>query len=286
MKMQRRVEEKRTQLIDLYKNQGYSIKKLESILGMSKITIRKVIKDEGLEIRNQSSQQLLNNGSGSLKHDAFDILTPEALYWIGFIYADGYVYNKGNRYLLSIDLSTRDKAHLEKFKSFLSAGVSIRDNIRKQNINGTGTKEYFTSIITISSKQIFNRLTALDFTNNKTYDATVHFDLVSSRDFWRGLFDGDGWISKTHTRQYQYAWVGLCGTKDTIQCFIDFVKSNNILTEVIEPRFKKGTKNNYETAFVNKVGKQVLDLLYKDSSLYLDRKYQKYLELCNEEIIA
>lgn len=277
MKLQKRVEEKRVELIDLYTNQGYSIAKLRSTLGMSKETIRKVIESEGLEIRNQSTQQLLNNGSGSLKHDAFDILTPESLYWIGFIYADGYVKQKDNRHLITIDLSTRDRQHLEKFKNFLSAGVSIRDNIRKK-----GDKEYYTSNITISSKQLFDRLTSLDFTSNKTYDATVHLDLVQSRDFWRGLFDGDGWISRTHTRQYQYAWVGLCGTKDTIQCFIDFVKGSGIQTEVTEARFKKGTKNNYETAFVNKVGHQVLDLLYKDSTVYLERKYQSYLEIINQ----
>ncbi len=280
--MQKRVEEKRSELIDLYVNQGYSIGKLVNTLGMSKATVRAVIESEGLIIRDQSQQQLINNGSGSLRHDAFDILTPEALYWIGFIYADGCIAKKGNRHLITVDLSTRDKGHIEKFKAFLKAGVSIRDYTRNQNINGKGVKAYYTSVITISSKPIYDKLVSLDFTSNKTYDATVHLDLVTSPDFWRGLIDGDGWISNTHTREYKYVWVGLCGTIDTIQCFIDFVKGSGIQTDVEKARFKKGTKNNYETAFVNKVGKQVLNLLYKDATVYLDRKYEKYLELIQE----
>jgi len=277
MKLQKRTEEKKSEILDLYLNQGYSISKIIDALGVSKKTVRNVILNEGLKLRTQSEQQLIDNGSGSLKHNAFDILTPESLYWIGFIYADGYIYSKNGRYLISIDINTKDRHHLEKFKSFLSAGVTIRDNIRKKNVNGE-IKEYQTSIITISSKSIYDRLTSLNFTNNKTYDATVHKDLVNSRDFWRGVIDGDGWISYTHTRQYKYTWLGLCGTIDTVQCFIEFVKYNNIKTDVTTARFKKGTKNNYETAFVNNVAKQILDLLYKDSSIYLERKYQTYLK--------
>jgi len=54
-----------------------------------------------------------------------------------------------------------------------------------------------------------------------------------------------------------------------------------ILTDVTTPRFKKGTLDNYEMAFVNKTGKKVLHLLYKDATVYLDRKYDKYLEIIN-----
>lgn len=155
---------------------------------------------------------------------------------------------------------------------------------KKKNLNGE-IKEYYTSIITISSKPLVERLISLGFTNKKTYDATVYSALVKSKDFWRGVVDGDGWISNTHTRQYKYTWLGLCGTIDTVQSFIDFVKQNDIQTNVTTARFKKGTKNNYETAFVNNIAKQVLDLLYKNSTLYLNRKYEKYIELMNQHEI-
>ena len=273
--MQQRVEEKRENLITLYK-QGKSVQQLTELLGMSKTTVRKVIRSAGLEIRSQSDQQLIMNGSSSLKHWAFDTLTEEALYWIGFIYADGYVHKKQNRSLITIDLSTEDRNHLEKFKKFLDAGVSIRDNKRHRL-----DKVYYTSIITISSKPLFDRLTELGFTNDKTYTAVVHPDLINHVAFWRGVFDGDGWISRTHTRKYQYPWVGLCGTYDTVQSFIEFVKSNGVLTDVIKARHKKGTKNNFETAFVNNVGLNILDLLYKDATVYLDRKYAVYQQLLN-----
>lgn len=274
--MQKRVEAKRLQVINLYQTQGFSVAKVAETLEMTKTTVRKVLLSENILIRTQSEQQLLMNGSGSLKHDAFDTFTEESMYWIGFIYADGYVHSKNGRYLITIDLSTRDKKHLEKFKSFLSAGVSIRDNVRKK-----GDNIYYTSNITISSKRLFDRLTELGFTNNKTYDAKAHESLIHESAFWRGVFDGDGWISKSHTRQYDYCWVGLCGTFDTIQTYIEFIK-DKITTKVEAPRHKKGTKSNYETAFVNEVGKKVLELLYKDATVYLERKYETYLEMCQE----
>lgn len=275
--MQKRVEAKRLEVINLYQTQGFSVTKVAETLEMTKATVRKVLMSENILIRTQSEQQLLMNGSGSLKHDAFDNFTEESMYWIGFLYADGYVHNKNGRYLITIDLSTKDRKHLEKFKSFLSAGVSIRDNIRKK-----ATKEYYTSNITISSKRLFDRLTELGFTNNKTYNAKVHDSLIHEPAFWRGVFDGDGWISKSCTRKYNYYWVGLCGTFNTIQSYIEFIKTK-IDTDVENPRYKKGTKNNYETAFVNEVAKRVLELLYKDATVYLDRKYQKYLEFKEQE---
>lgn len=274
--MQKRVEAKRLQVINLYQTQGFSVTKVAETLEMTKATVRKVLLSENILIRTQSEQQLLMNGSGSLKHDAFDTFTEESMYWIGFIYADGYVYSKNGRYLITIDLSTRDRKHLEKFKFFLSAGVSVIDSVRKK-----GNKTYYTSSITISSKKLFDRLTELGFTNNKTYDAKVHKSLIHESAFWRGVFDGDGWISNSHTREYNYCWVGLCGTLDTLQAYIDFIK-DKITTKVETPRHKKGTKNNYETAFVNKIGKKVLDLLYKDATVYLDRKYKTYLEMTQE----
>jgi hypothetical protein len=48
MKLQKRVEEKRLQIIDLYINQEYSIAKLVNTLGISKKTVKKVIESEGL----------------------------------------------------------------------------------------------------------------------------------------------------------------------------------------------------------------------------------------------
>ena len=276
--MQQRVEEKREQLITLYK-QGKSIQNLAEFLGMSKVTVRTVIRSAGLEIRTQSSQQLIMNGSSSLKHCAFDVLTEEALYWIGFIYADGYVYKKQNRCLINIDLNSQDHEHLEKFKAFLKAGVSVRKYERLKN-----GKIYNSSVITISSKALFDKLTSFGFTNNKTYTACVHPDLAHHPAFWRGVFDGDGWISRTHTRQYQYAWVGLCGTQNTVQSFINLVKTNNIQTDVVKARHKKGTKNNYEIAFVNKIGLQVLNLLYKDATIYLERKYNKYQQIIKDNL--
>ena len=62
----------------------------------------------------------LPNYHNALKFDntVFDTIdTEEKAYWLGFMYADGYVQNNGNSVELSLKGS--DVEHLEKFRVFL-----------------------------------------------------------------------------------------------------------------------------------------------------------------------
>ncbi|MGM9535052.1 MAG: hypothetical protein ACI3VR_07355, partial [Intestinibacter sp.] len=57
----------------------------------------------------------------------FDVIdTEEKAYWLGFIFADGYIGstplepNKKSVYNFELSLKLEDTSHLEKFKSFIS----------------------------------------------------------------------------------------------------------------------------------------------------------------------
>lgn len=53
--------------------------------------------------------------------------SPEAYYWLGFLFADGH-FTQSNRLVLSV--SIKDKVHLERFIKF----IGIQSHIKIKNI--------------------------------------------------------------------------------------------------------------------------------------------------------
>lgn len=122
----------------------------------------------------------------------FDILNPQVAYWLGFITADGYVYEKRNK--LVIVLKEEDILQLENFKEFLNFTGPIFH--RKREVKGI---EYPIVEITITSKHIIETLVnKYKIFANKTYMDIKTFQYISQeykKYFYMGFFDGDGSIS-------------------------------------------------------------------------------------------
>lgn len=97
-----------------------------------------------------------------------------------------------------------------------------------------------------------------------TEDLIVHFI--------RGYFDGDGCISyanKEHTK----ICINIVGTEHMLDCINNYVPV----------KLYKTKKSNTDACSVSLSGTKafkVVDYLYKNASIYLDRKYQRYLDFC------
>jgi len=115
-------DEQKSKVIELY-TQGSSQSFIEKTLGMTRKTIRTILKSEGID-RDKSSQWRLRYGS-SLNENVFDDLNPESLYWIGFLYADGHV-RKDKEYSIEVEIELKDESHLEKYKVFLGCNKEIK----------------------------------------------------------------------------------------------------------------------------------------------------------------
>lgn len=243
---------KKQEVLKLY-SEGVSQIEIEKRLQMTRKTIRELIKSSELHYKTKSEQWLIRYGN-ELDETVFDELTPEALYWIGFLYADGHII-KDRGYSIELALKKEDKEHIVKFKSFLSASNPIKD-----------FKKGDASRIRIGSQKLWQKLKDLGFDNNKSFTAKPNELLKNSRDFWRGVIDGDGGI------HVKYNSITLCGTFETIKEFIEFCESNK------KPSKASG-KELYQVHFYGKEAIKIANLLYKDSEIFLDRKYQKYLEI-------
>lgn len=250
-------EEQKEKVKNLYL-EGLSQSQIEKDLKMTRKTIRTILKQTGID-RTKSEQWRKRWGS-SLNECVFDELTPESLYWIGFLYADGHIRKDRAEYSIEVEIELKDRDHLVKFANFLGCNKEPK----QYSDNSCTLKVY--------SKKMNQRLKQLGLDHNKSYTAKPHELLKDSRDFWRGVVDGDGCLSYAN----DYPFLHLCGTKDTGKEFVEFLRRKGLNTKA-EPRQTKG-KALYQFSLMAFKAKTATDILYKNALVYLDRKYQKYLE--------
>lgn len=210
--------------------------------------------------------------------------TKEKAYWLGFIYADGYIRSNkdGTNKMFGIALSIDDKEHLEKLKKSLNATYLIKDYT--PNSNSYSNKKY--SRLQIFGDKIYNDLKSHGVFPNKTLilkSPKIETKLYSH--FIRGYIDGDGCItshrkSKKKSSKKDFA-VKIVGTKELLDFIKNFIESNNIAT--IRKYYKR--RNNSKVFSLELTGnlqvKAFLNLIYKDAQIYLNRKYERYIELSN-----
>ncbi len=257
-------QDRKSKALELYK-QGKSQVEIGKVCKITRKSLRTWIKeDDSIFNRTRASQVILEHG-GFNEHAFENLEDEEVQYWIGFIYADGHV-SKGNRgNTVAIGLKSSDYEHLVKFSKFL--GSKRIPRITKQ---GQGTVISFGSII------LSNSLKKLGFDNNKSYSAHPPEELKNSRHFWRGVVDGDGCLGLVKSK---WKVLHLCGTLKTIDGFIEFNQPNTKTSR------KAQGKELFQVAFY-KEALQVADLLYKDSKVYLDRKYKIYKDWITDNNIG
>ena len=197
----------------------------------------------------------------SLNESYFDkIDTEEKAYWLGFITVDGSV----TKNKLSISLGAVDKHHLEKFKHAIKSDAPIytyKNNDAKNNYVR----------INIASQRIIDALAKYGVCPNKIFTIKpyqqIPIDFAS--DYWRGIIDGDGSISKMTNRD---EWkISLTGSKYITNGFRAFIRKHITTNSNV-----RNAKNSFEICFAGtNLPLAILRLLYEDASVFLDRKYQK-----------
>lgn len=265
-------QERIQKVIELYQ-QGLPASKIISVVNMTTRTVKTIIERYGIKLNRADLIQKGKNNS-KVNHKILDELTPDALYWIGFLYADGHI--EKDRPRITLTISSEDENHLIKFKNFFGENLSIRDVTSKKtntSLRGRITFDSKYYRVAFSSLRIYERLKELGFNHNKTYYIIPDKNLKNSRDFWRGVIDGDGSFSFSD----DYKSISLSGTKNTCEEFLNFVNSLEKLTE--SKVYKDNRAEVYKATIHSLKVPKILNILYKDSTTYLDRKYKKYLEL-------
>lgn len=192
----------------------------------------------------------------------FETWTPESAYIFGFIASDGYLKidnGDNNENSLQFELADYDRDILDKIKASLKyegpIGISKRNTVK----------------LTINSRKICMDLVNLGIpAKNKTFDIkwpeTLPRELESH--FVRGLFDGDGSIYlKNNLPTIQFL-----GTENLVEAI-----KNSIPVKVIASVYDRNRQNcNVFSLQITRSAMDIFEWLYKDATIYLERKYKKY----------
>ena len=189
--------------------------------------------------------------------------TEEKAYWLGFLYADGSVGSKEDK--IELGLAEKDLKHIEKFKTFMNINnkISYREK----------TKSYRISFRSAQCKQdlinkgcVPKKSLILNFPNENQVPKYL------IRHFIRGYFDGDGWFTNTE-KCFQ---VGIIGTENFINGFLDSIENIDKKNKIFDVHREDGAKRYVFGAYNDVLN--FLNWIYKDSNIYLDRKYASYLD--------
>lgn len=199
--------------------------------------------------------------------------TEEKAYWLGFLFADGYV-SKDPRNEIEISLQLLDVEHLYKFKNFLKSKNRVILDYKVGRCRFVVTNKHF--------KQT---LKSLGCVNNKSLILEYpKIDKSLERHFIRGYFDGDGSLTYAKTNKNKD------NDKITISC--SFIGTENFLSGIANfTNIKTSTPYLYDKAGENTVtyimeyskhrSVNLVELLYEDSTIYLNRKYNRYIYFKN-----
>jgi len=207
--------------------------------------------------------------------------TEEKAYWLGYMYADGCIRNfkdKPGQHALS--LSSIDLEHLCKFKDCIN---------KSQKIYIEHQKKFDKKInkVVFSGKKLINDIIDKGCFPAKSLilkfptEEQVPNDLLHH--FIRGYFDGDGCASITHQnkRNYYRMASSIVGTKNFLEELAKYIPNKGLDfkstdRKSIKLRPLRGSYITYVLNYDTLESIVLYDYLYKDATVYLERKKEKF----------
>ena len=201
-----------------------------------------------------------------------DFTNAETQYWLGFIYADGYI----SKYFIRLYLSEQDSEHLKKFINFAELNDMIRFEKPKNRFS-----QKRACWVKINSVQLINSLYAKGYDK---YNFTLPDILLYSPHFWRGFIDGDGTFCfslnkrKKNGKIYKAGifQIIIYGYEPILQMFKTFAMSYipDIKIQIYYRNDRNYPPNFKEAHTSNKKAFLLAKILYNKASIFLERKKQ------------
>ncbi len=182
--------------------------------------------------------------------------TERSAYWAGFIAADGCIVDYTNRqHTVKIGLSNIDTSHLEK----LNIGIPVR----------LYRNECW---VEIPSNKIVKDLLKYNITPRKSLTLLFPTNIRNKyiHHFIRGYIDGDGCMSKhSNPKAKNKLRIRILGTEIFLNSLLGHIKLD------INRNLCKRGNGTLREAIICKNSHQLYQYLYKDATIYLDRKKEK-----------
>lgn len=258
--------ETKNKIIEAYKN-NMSLREIEKEFKVLRATVSKFLEEQNIK-------KIKGNHYRKYFHD-FDFFenidTEEKAYWLGFMFADGYIVNHENRYgedSFGLTLAEDSLDSIEKFKKSLHATNPILyDN----------------------SKSIGQPLAKIVLTSQKTVNDLIDKGCVKQKSlilqppkkvpekllshFIRGFFDGDGSLMKYNYNNYPSYQIEFTTTYEMAIWLRDIFGKGDV---------HKEKRRDFTWYYSIGGNRQVLDIchyMYDEATIWMNRKYARYQEL-------
>jgi intein-encoded DNA endonuclease-like protein len=247
-------------IVDLH-NQGLSPIEISEKLNCSISNISRRLTKLGVKPLKKNNKNWRRTNRYKVNLNYFDSIdTSEKAYILGLLYADGSVCKDG------FYLKMKDEELLLKVKEEMKAEQPV-----KKYYYG----KYWSYILTISSQKLSKELIKQGCFINKTYTLLFpNIDKSLHSHFVRGFFDGDGHLGITDN-------ISTCKV-DFTSASTEFLKSLRILISSFSKtngslRKENGKSNAWHLRFSGSQVIDVLNWLYKDATIFMRRKHDKFL---------
>lgn len=248
------------QIIAEYENGSSSIA-LAKKYSCNKTTICAILKRHSVSARQGAFERKYSFNEHFL--DCID--TEEKAHFLGFFFADGCNYEDRNK--TTILINTVDEDLLEKYVTILCSNRPLRyEREGKLVAMDLGSKYFCGRLAQLGA--IAHKSLVLQFPKELPHDMVRHFI--------RGYFDGDGCVSlREHKNGTVTGRVNIVGSHAFIQSLAEIIKTEILVDCHIDIR------GNCSALRIDK--KQdafdFLKWIYDGSTLYLNRKHNKFCKL-------
>lgn len=269
-------EYEQRKICELYQS-GQSIKDIMKNMGLGRSSVLKYLKKFKINVINKG----VFERKYSINENIFtSIDSHEKAQFLGLIYADGSLSKKNKN--ISLRLREDDIDYLNQWNTeFLKTERPISFVQRESMISPISKKEYKTlfrmAILDISCKKIYDDAITLGLKPNKSKENLGMPEIKEQfkLSFILGLFEGDGCVTfGQKSRCFQIA----CQEKMAFDVQ-KYLKSIGIFSIV----YKRSSIYILQVARWEDLQK-LYSLLYKDATIFLKRKKEKFEQLLNSRI--
>lgn len=270
---------KEDEIIKMYEG-GNSCYKIADFYCCSPSSIHKLLIKRNVQTRSNR----INSRKFKYDFNFFKVIDNEIkAYWLGFSFADGYISKNGNNFKFSVSMAEVDKLHMFRFKD----DIKNESEVKKYEVTSGYKNGSIYYRMDIFGEEIYNDLYKFGLVPNKSLilEPPKNINKIFYPAFIRGFFDGNGSICLgSKTKNAIHYSIKIVST----EAFLDFLKMEIEKNEICKVgKYNKRRPTDIVTTLGIGGNRQVLKFLhyiYDDATVYLERKYQRFVDLQKQAV--
>jgi len=267
-------KEEKSQIVKEYAENHLSTKLIAEKFKTNTTTVLRLLKKNNIKIDRLNCQRKYK----IININYFDnIDTEDRAYFLGLLWADGCNYKvDGKAHQIVIHLQNRDRHILEEFATKIYGDTKIlsirkKKDERCQLMCCFRIPNKYISDVLFEHGMVPRKSLIVDWPKNLPENMIKHFI--------RGEYDGDGGISyNSNSKNYEVMFIGSVLFISKLQNYLNKELNDNFSLKIEKKKFS--VPMAYLRIHGNLKCKKFLDWLYDGAKTKLDRKYQRYLSLC------